>query len=759
VQVRSLSVAEDLAVKLTARVARVLSDHWATPSLTAVGAVLEAVSADIGASHVEIQRLVQPGQPPTFPAESTWVTLARSGGLPAGELPAHATELPGLRRPLRLIAFAHDRTDTQHLPALAAAIERTASGYLKAMTSDLIYQTVERLSEADRVNAAWVAHGVQSPPTSQASEDTATRNALQAVATNLLSRLAAIQVDIYLTRSDGSPFHFRRVALAGENRAASPIEYDSREAATQGGLTAWAIANSQPLLVADLRTFEAGAAYYALKYPGASPRRRETCLDLGPTSSVIVAPICSSTGQHGFLRVLGVQSPGPEYLGEPILSPVMQVADLIGRYCSRWSALANLRRLPRQLQRINESPTNRLDYGAMRSRLMSVGLEAARELVPTALRASIRMVTEPTDAGDTLCLRFAAVHGPDWGDATHPSSPRNKTFPLAGPQQSIGRYVVERSETRAEDHTRRSDIERDPTFWDEKHLICAPIRCGDHVAGVIDVRSVQDHPFSQHDLAVTETVAALLGQHLRSIEHQQNFSHGFSDLAHQIENPLSKALRRIENLTLHGAPANANLEYRRIRGLLRKSSSVARNAEVFGQLASGEQIQVDDVLPHRLEEVDRILREYRDDYQLASDDNKHLAYRYDGKELRRALGERRLSVSMTVLNQALGCLLDNAEKYSRSDSLIAIRVAADSGSVCIAVTSEGLRIEADEALRLVERGYRGRAAEATTPEGYGLGLWIVDRLLSAHPGAQLAIRPTNSHELNRFELRFAIVGV
>ncbi|MCX6602250.1 MAG: ATP-binding protein, partial [Acidobacteria bacterium] len=104
-------------------------------------------------------------------------------------------------------------------------------------------------------------------------------------------------------------------------------------------------------------------------------------------------------------------------------------------------------------------------------------------------------------------------------------------------------------------------------------------------------------------------------------------------------------------------------------------------------------------------------------------------------------------------------LLDNAAKYSMSESEITIRGAYDDNTkrFTIAVSNQivpnGHRIEPKDRKRLKERGVRGDRALVTTAGGRGIGLWIVEKFMLAMRG-ELMILPTDSRNRNVFLLSF-----
>ena len=83
-----------------------------------------------------------------------------------------------------------------------------------------------------------------------------------------------------------------------------------------------------------------------------------------------------------------------------------------------------------------------------------------------------------------------------------------------------------------------------------------------------------------------------------------------------------------------------------------------------------------------------------------------------------------------LLAQALTNLLDNAVKYTPSGGLIAVRVAADGGSVLLTVADSGAGIPAADRKRVLERFVR--LEECRSTPGAGLGLSLVAAVARLH---------------------------
>jgi signal transduction histidine kinase len=90
-----------------------------------------------------------------------------------------------------------------------------------------------------------------------------------------------------------------------------------------------------------------------------------------------------------------------------------------------------------------------------------------------------------------------------------------------------------------------------------------------------------------------------------------------------------------------------------------------------------------------------------------------------------------LSADRENLNAALGCLLDNALKYTSSGTQIIVSVHRDGSEIVMAVRDNGPEIPADHHDRASIRFERlGRSDQ----EGSGLGLAIVQRVAELHGG-------------------------
>jgi two-component system phosphate regulon sensor histidine kinase PhoR len=103
--------------------------------------------------------------------------------------------------------------------------------------------------------------------------------------------------------------------------------------------------------------------------------------------------------------------------------------------------------------------------------------------------------------------------------------------------------------------------------------------------------------------------------------------------------------------------------------------------------------------------------------------------------------ETTLSPDLTVfgnraaLAQAVGNLLSNALKFTpAAEKKIDVRAEADSATVSISVTDNGLGVQRLEQQIIFEKFERGSAATSDSSPGSGLGLAIVRAIVDAHRG-------------------------
>ncbi len=91
-------------------------------------------------------------------------------------------------------------------------------------------------------------------------------------------------------------------------------------------------------------------------------------------------------------------------------------------------------------------------------------------------------------------------------------------------------------------------------------------------------------------------------------------------------------------------------------------------------------------------------------------------------------------INNALLEQAVGNLIDNAIKYSESETVINITASQNGDQIIIEVADQGSGIASHHLSRIFERFYRVDKARSRAFGGTGLGLSIVKHIALAHQG-------------------------
>jgi two-component system sensor histidine kinase SenX3 len=94
----------------------------------------------------------------------------------------------------------------------------------------------------------------------------------------------------------------------------------------------------------------------------------------------------------------------------------------------------------------------------------------------------------------------------------------------------------------------------------------------------------------------------------------------------------------------------------------------------------------------------------------------------------RILGDREL------MEYAVYNLLTNAVKYSPAETEVFISARPDSDFLRLSIKDQGMGMDAYELKRIFTRFYRTKRAEASGEAGTGIGLSIVEQIVTSHGG-------------------------
>lgn len=295
-----------------------------------------------------------------------------------------------------------------------------------------------------------------------------------------------------------------------------------------------------------------------------------------------------------------------------------------------------------------------------------------------------------------------------------------------------------------------------------------PISVQNEMIGVINIRA--SRPFLPNAARIAELLGQQLGLYLSLFQNEKQQRQVFEDLWHQLKSPVGQVFARARGLVQGITYKNwhtsdleivdeIRTEVLMLRSIARKTKRVAVNAGVFTNLSTHGYLNLNPRAVGRLFSGDaiRMLTEGYKDTEILQD-TYDISFFLNGDSFRK-LEEIRVLVDYDFLEQAVNCLLDNANKYSFKDTAVVI-----SGSEVIqngqhyfgiSIRNQGLGIKEVEIPQLKLRGYRGFEAKMVTGEGSGIGLWVVDHIMRAH-GGQLEIIPTTSEGWTEMRLVFPV---
>jgi signal transduction histidine kinase len=549
------------------------------------------------------------------------------------------------------------------------------------------------------------------------------------------------------------------------------------------GLTGWVLENRRPIKIFDLAHFERDKELIQAEYEGVSWAdevnikgvvRQALCLtdeDKLPPLSFTAVPIVKGEKIYGVIRC-SVAHNSTYYFTEREVRLLELVADQISHYWRNWLARCEAndenetwRGLVDSIKDLNSYVYRELTREVPNEqRIFAAALRVASRAIKGAEIIDVRLLDESNQE-----LYFAEPHGDAWelGTPEQKKLRLARRYPLNNREPtSAGAYVFKTGRT-YEINDVRTDIYYSELFPATKRMIIAPIKVEDKKFGVLDIRGVGERDFPLRAAPIAELIGQQLGMYsflagtiselratkadlsislkeLTSLQKQQ--IQIFQDLSHQLKSPIMQAHARVQLALREVTDERMQKRLWAIRGLCSKAKRVSYSTELFSALARGEPIKLKSSPPLSRVDLIKLLIEATEDTQLLMEQSRNIQFQVDRESFDR-IGLRELNVDKNLFEQAVTAILDNATKYSYRNTVVRISGGRTStGGFYISFLNRGLPISAHEIRLARQRGWRGEFANQTTGEGSGIGLWIVDHIMSAHDG-QLEINPTsNKHD-------------
>jgi two-component system sensor histidine kinase KdpD len=214
-------------------------------------------------------------------------------------------------------------------------------------------------------------------------------------------------------------------------------------------------------------------------------------------------------------------------------------------------------------------------------------------------------------------------------------------------------------------------------------------------------------------------------------------------LAHEFKTPLAVTLAATTSLSEAGPLTNSQKELAELI-----ETQVSRLNRLTTRLLRTAQLDKNEIRPQLAatdlsDLVTRLIGQY-------SQDSIHVA-----PSISLAGGTIEVLADSELLNLAVIQLIDNAFKYSRPGSSIAIELDREDGFATLRVRNRGSSIRPEERERIFERFYRGRPAGHVVA-GTGLGLYVSRKIVLAHGGTLALEQEPSDGETVTFCMRLRI---
>jgi signal transduction histidine kinase len=573
------------------------------------------------------------------------------------------------------------------------------------------------------------------------------------------------------------------------------------------GITGWILKEAKPVTIFDLHYFDTDRERILRDYPGlkwSDDRKIENVVRKIrgleeekplPPLSFMGAPIVMGKEVLGAIRC-SVAQQGPYYFADLALGLLRLVAAQISRYWSNWLAqrekqdeIISWQELIKSVGELNSFVLIELSEEAPNEqRIFAKALHISQSVIRGAEIIDVRLIDESTDE-----LYYAQTEGDLWSEGSQEEIEHRKKrrFKLKEAKPtSAGAYVVQTGEVYLIPDVTDKKYVYGGAFADTKRLIVAPIKVANKIYGVLDIRGTGEAQFPRY----AAEIAGLLGQQLglykflatstrklrktqavlretiselrntkldleMNINELKRFEAQqiqiLENLQHQLKSPLIPALDRFQKL-LRSAESGSKLEsdLLDIRGIFRRFRRVAMSTDLFASIAKGENLRI----KPRVLECDNFvstLIAYAKDSRFSVDPDREIRFHVD-EESFTVLKTRIVQADANLLEQAVMNLLDNAGKYSSNKTQVRIYGGLTSGGrFHITVANKGLKIRSEDIARCKTKGWRSEQAQATTGEGSGIGLWLVDHIMRSHHGGELEIKATTPENVTEVRLLFS----
>ncbi len=210
-------------------------------------------------------------------------------------------------------------------------------------------------------------------------------------------------------------------------------------------------------------------------------------------------------------------------------------------------------------------------------------------------------------------------------------------------------------------------------------------------------------------------------------QQQQNF---FLSITHELKTPIAATKLQLQTL------------------LKQKLDPATQNEIIQGALHENERLNnlIDNVLlAGRIESYEFSIKLNKENLSLLL---QNVVERYYTNQIKSGLIQLSIQKDLIALIDAqifpsvITNLVDNALKYSGTEKKIKVELKSENSNIILNVIDNGFGIADEDKLKVFNRFYRVGSEETRIAKGTGLGLYIVQNIVSKHSG-QINIKNNN----------------
>ena len=225
--------------------------------------------------------------------------------------------------------------------------------------------------------------------------------------------------------------------------------------------------------------------------------------------------------------------------------------------------------------------------------------------------------------------------------------------------------------------------------------------------------------------AVTYLIARTFAREMAVAQLQSDF---VAAVSHEFRTPLT-SLRQLSEAFSGDRPLDEGRRrkyYEALERATHRLDALVSGLLDFGRMEAGAKV-------YRMETVNifNLASSVADEFQREVESRGYRVELYRDGEIPPVAGDSE------ALSRAIRNLLDNAVKYSLDNKTVWVDVARHGGHVAIQVRDRGLGISPAEQKEILKKFVRGSAAGKAGVKGTGIGLTMVQHIVSAHRGKLL----------------------